>query len=155
MTLTTEPEALADAVIARVNRSSGLWQQFGFLGDVVTVNDDEARYHDEVPVTYFAETGLMSEHHTYDHAFVVTLEYGPDHDKIDPFDVTVNRTAQDDASRAHDAAYLHPVVRYHREGSPVATHHLAENLENRWDRPEVHVKPLTEFVRRCLSGAEG
>jgi thioredoxin reductase len=149
------PEAVADAVIARVNRSSALWQQFGFLADVVTVAGAEARYHEEVPVAYFTETGLMTADHAYDHAFVVTLEYGPDHDQVDPFDVTVNRIAQDDPGQAHDAAYLHPVVRYHREGTVVATHHLAENLENRWNRPDVHVKPLVEFVRRSLSGAEG
>ncbi|MFG1606574.1 NAD(P)-binding domain-containing protein [Actinoplanes sp. NPDC049265] len=149
------PEAIAGSVIERVNRSSGLWQQFGFLADVVTVSRSEARHHEEVPVAYFAETGLGSAGHDYDHAFAVTLEYGPGHDQVDPFDVTINRIEQDDPSRAHDAAYLHPVVRYHREGALVATHHLAENLENEWNRPEVHVKPLVEFVRRCLSGAEG
>jgi thioredoxin reductase len=149
------PEAVADAIVQRVNRSSGLWQQFGFLADVVTVAETEARYHEEVPVAYFTETGLMTADHEYDHAFVVTLEYGPDHDQVDPFDVTINRIAQDDAGKAHDAAYLHPVVRYHREGTVVATHHLAENLENRWNRPDVHVKPLVEFVRRALQGAEG
>jgi thioredoxin reductase len=149
------PEAVADAIVARVNRSSGLWQQFGVLADVVTVAATEARYHEEVPVAYFTETGLMTSDHEYDHAFVVTLEYGAGHDLVDPFDVTINRISQDDASRAHDAAYLHPVVRYHREGTVVATHHLAENLENRWNRPDVHVKPLVEFVRRALQGAEG
>ena len=149
------PEAITESIVERVNRSSGLWQQFGVLADVVTVSREEARYHEEVPVSYFTETGLMTADHEYDHAFAVTLEYGPGHDQVDPFDVTINRIAQDDASRAHDAAYLHPVVRYHREGVLVATHHLAENLENEWNRPEAHVKPLVEFVRRCLTGAEG
>ncbi|MER6585844.1 NAD(P)-binding domain-containing protein [Micromonospora chalcea] len=148
------PEAIADAVVARVNRTSALWQQFGFLADVVTVAGSDARYHEEVPVEYFTGTGLRTPDHDYEHAFVVTLEYGPEHDQVDPFDVTVNRVAQDVAGQAHDAAYLHPVVRHHRAGRVVATHHLAENLENRWDRPETHVAPLVAFVDSCLSSAE-
>ena len=84
-------------------------------------------------------------------AFAVTLEYGPDHDKIDPFDITVSRVAQDVVGQAHAAAYLHPVVRHHRDGQVVAVHHLAENLENQWDKPDVHRAPLAAFVARCLA----
>lgn len=148
-------DAMTDAIIGRVNRTSALWQQFGFLADVVTVAGADARYHEEVPVDYFTSTGLFTADHDYEHAFVVTLEYGPDHDKVDPFDISVGRIAQDAVGQAHDAAYLHPVVRYHREGQLVATHHLAENLENEWNRPAVHVDPLRGFLGRCLSGAEG
>ncbi|MEU8661035.1 NAD(P)-binding domain-containing protein [Actinoplanes philippinensis] len=144
------PEAVTDAVIARVNRTSALWQQFGFLADVVTVGQDGARYHDEVPVDWFVRHGLATADHDYRDAFVVTLEYGPDHDKVDPFDISVARIAQDTPGQAHDAAYLHPVVRHYRDGVLAATHHLAENLENQWDRPEAHVKPLAAFVARAL-----
>ncbi len=83
--------------------------------------------------------------------FVVTLEYGPDHDKVDPFDITVARVAQDDTERSFDAAYLHPVVRHHRDGELVAVHHLAENLENEWAKPAVHRDPLIAFFGRELS----
>ncbi|WP_341716429.1 NAD(P)-binding domain-containing protein [Micromonospora sp. FIMYZ51] len=147
-------ESIAEAIVARVNRTSALWQQFSFLGDVVTVAGPDARYHDEVPVEYFAQTGLRTADHDYRHAFVVTLEYGPDHDQVDPFDITVARVAQNVVGQAHAAAYLHPVVRHHRAGQVVATHHLAENLENQWDRPDVHVAPLTAFLGRCLSSVE-
>jgi len=135
------PAAISAAIIERVNRSSALWQQFGFLADVVTVTGDEARYHEEMPVDYF-RTSVKGN------AFVVTLEYGPEHDQVDPFDITVSRIAQDTVGQAHDAAYLHPVVRHYRDGEVVGTHHLAENLENRWDRPDVHVAPLTAFLGR-------
>ncbi|MEV4756461.1 NAD(P)-binding domain-containing protein [Micromonospora sp. NPDC049559] len=148
-------ESAADAIIERVNRSSGLWQQFGVLADVVTVAGTDARYHEEVPVEYFAGTGLAAADHPVEHAFVVTLEYGPDHDRVDPFDISVGRIAQDVVGQAHDAAYLHPVVRYHRDGRVLAVHHLAENLENRWDRPDVHRAPLVAFLDRCLDGTVG
>ncbi|GAA1742118.1 FAD-dependent oxidoreductase [Luedemannella helvata] len=145
------PDAITDAIIARINRTSALWQQFAVLADVVTVAGGAARYHDEVPVDYFARAGLSTEDHAVTDAFVVTLEYGPDHDKVDPFDITVTRVAQDTVGQAHDAAYLHPVVRHHRDGQVVAVHHLAENLDNQWDKPDVHRAPLAAFVARCLS----
>lgn len=145
------PAAITAAVVERVNRTSALWQQFGVLADVVTVDGGTARYHQEVPVAYHARVGLGPDGHD-DDEFVVTLEYGPDHDKVDPFDVSVHRIAQDTPGTAHDAAYLHPVVRHHRHGEHVATHHVAENLENRWDRPDAHVAPLETFVADALAG---
>jgi thioredoxin reductase len=130
------PAALADAVLDRVNRTSALWQQFGVLGDVIVVDGDGARYLEELPLSYVDGQ-----------PFVVTLEYGPDHDKVDPFDITVRRAAQDDADRAHDASYLHPVVRHGN-----AVHHVAENLENDWTSPAAHRDPLVAFFARELAG---
>jgi thioredoxin reductase len=147
--LDVAPDAIADAIVARVNRSSALWQQFAVMGDVVTVTGGTARYTEEVPVAYVADGGLG----TAEHRFVTTLEYGPDHDTVDPFDITIPRVAENDAANAHDAAYLHPVVRYYRDGTLTATHHLAENLENHWDLPAVHQQPLAVFVKECLAGA--
>ncbi|MGC9538980.1 NAD(P)-binding domain-containing protein [Streptomyces sp. UG1] len=140
--LDASPCALADAVVARVNRSSALWQQFGVLGDlIVTAPGEPARYHEEVPVAY-AHQSRLTEGAEY---FTVTLEYGPDHDKVDPFDITVRRTAQNSVDDAFDAAYLHPVIRRFRAGELLGTHHMAENLENEWDHPEVHHAPLARF----------
>ncbi|MFF5158189.1 NAD(P)-binding domain-containing protein [Streptomyces sp. NPDC000348] len=145
-TLPAAPEAVADALVERVNRSSGLWQQFGFLGDVVTVHDDRALYQEEVPLDYVTDGGLGPAAHR----FVVDLEYGPDHDHVDPFDVTVPRVRENDPEHAVDSTYLHPVVRHYREGDLAGTHHLAENLENDWDIPAVHRQPLAAFVKSCL-----
>ncbi|CAM5683694.1 NAD(P)-binding domain-containing protein [Streptomyces fumanus] len=145
-TLPAAPEAIADAVIERVNRSSGLWQQFGFLGDVVGVHGDLAVYQEEVPLDLVTGGGLGPA----GHRFVVDLEYGPGHADVDPFDVTVPRVAENDAEHAGDSVYLHPVVRHYRDGVLDATHHLAENLENDWDLPAVHRQPLTAFVKECL-----
>jgi Pyridine nucleotide-disulphide oxidoreductase len=142
-----QPEALADAVLARVNRTSALWQQFGVLGDLLVVDGSgPVRYLEEVPAD------LAREGEFGDDYFIVTLEYGPDHDKVDPFDIGVGRIAQDQPGEAHDAAYLHPVVRHYRGGEPVAVHHVAENLENQWDKPAAHRDPLRGFFARELAG---
>ncbi len=125
-------EAVTEAVLARVNRTSGLYQQFGALGDVVLRDSGgTARYLEEVPVDLVLDGGLdaLSEGggagggegaETAD-VLVVTLEYGPDHDKVDPFDVTIARVAQDDAEHALDATYLHPVVRLYRKSGQAGT----------------------------------
>jgi thioredoxin reductase len=144
------PEALADAVIERVNRSSALWQQFSVMADVILPSEDgEAQYVEEVPVLYALDGGLGSEADAP--LIAVTLEYGPDHDKVDPFDITLKRTAQNDADRAHDAAYLHPVIRVYRDREIVAEHHLAENLENNWDGELSHRAPLVAFFEKVAA----
>ncbi|MFC0112165.1 NAD(P)-binding domain-containing protein [Kibdelosporangium aridum] len=68
---TVEPtqDAISDAIIARVNVSSALWQQFSVLGDVVTVDGDTALYQDEVPIAYVADGGFGPARHR----FVVNL----------------------------------------------------------------------------------
>lgn len=146
--LSDEPQTLAEAVIARVNRSSALWQQFGSLCDLLVVSrDGTARYYEELP----SDHARLSEGGPGESRFVITLEYGPDHDRIDPFDISVNRIAQDDPENSHDARYLHPVVRLYRGREQVAEHHVAENLENEWHGP-AHREPLVAFFAQVLAG---
>ena len=149
---TATPADLAAAVVERVNRTSALWQQFGVLADVLVVGDpgEPAWYHQEVPVGYVHE-GLVAPGSGAD-VFVITLEYGPDHDKVDPFDISVRRVAQDVVGTAHDAAYLHPVIRHYRRGALRGTHHMAENLENEWNSTGVHVEPLSAFLAGSARG---
>jgi thioredoxin reductase len=145
-----EPQALMEAVVARVNRTSALWQQFAFLCDLIVVDTDgRARYYEELPVDYVRDSDLR----TADCYFTVTLEYGPDHVKVDPFDISISRIAQDDAKHSHDARYLHPLVRLYRHNELVAEHHLAENLENDWAGPAQRA-PLNEFFSRHIASGE-
>ena len=88
-----------------------------------------------------------------DCCFLITLEYGPNHDRVDPFDISVRRIAQNSAEEAHEAQYLHPVVRWYASGQLVATHHVSENLENEWNGP-AHHRPLQAFFARALSGGK-
>lgn len=48
------PQAMAEAVIERIKRSSALSQQFGLLADVLAVPGDggPTRYYEEVPLAY-------------------------------------------------------------------------------------------------------
>ena len=115
-----EPEALAEAIIERVNSASGLFQQHGFLADLVLCGEILS-YHEEVPVDYVGRDGFPDA----EDYFLVTLE------------------------RADEGQYVHPVIRHVRFGVPVATHHVSENLENEWNRP-AHRRPLLTFLTREL-----
>ncbi|MEW2546768.1 NAD(P)-binding domain-containing protein [Streptomyces sp. NPDC047002] len=151
--LPADAAAVADAVIARVNRSSALWQQFGFLGDAVLLGTDgSVRYCEEIPVAHLHSAAAAGT--TFDGVaeyFTVTLEYGADHDVINPFDVSVRRPGQQDTTGL-DGRYLHPVVRHFTAGTaePAAEHHLTENLENEWDSESVHRAPLRAFLETRL-----
>jgi thioredoxin reductase len=144
-----QPEAMSEAVIARVNRASALWQQFASLCDLIVISGDGiAHYYEEVPMSYVRD-GFPAEQH-----ITISLEYGPDHDRFDPFDISVARVAQDDPLQSHDARYLHPVVRFYRRGQMAAEHHVAENLENEWNGP-MHREPLKAFLAEALGGTAG
>ncbi|TDP94995.1 NAD(P)-binding domain-containing protein [Labedaea rhizosphaerae] len=144
--LAASPAAIADAVIARVNRTSALWQQFGFLCDAVLVGrDSSVHYLEEVPVAYLHEAVARGEFGDVDSYFAVTLEYGADHDTVDPFDITAGRVSQESTSGL-DGRYLHPAVRRFRAGELIGEHHITENLENEWDSEEVHRAPLVRFL---------
>ncbi|MGA4843588.1 NAD(P)-binding domain-containing protein [Streptomyces sp. G45] len=151
------PEAAADAVIARVNRSSALWQLFAFMADALLIGPDgTVRHHEEVPLAHLHRAVADGDFGDVSRYLAVTLEYGADHDRVNPFDVQVGRVTQSDTSGL-DGRYLHPVVRVFDGGSaagtPVAEHHLTENLENEWDSEEVHRAPLLRFLRAHLAPA--
>lgn len=145
--LAADPRELMEVVVARVNRTSALWQQFGFLCDMVgLMPDGSARYWQELPVDYVHERQFCGA----ESYFTITLEYGPDHDRLDPFDIAVGRISQGDAERSAEGRYLHPVVRRFRRGVLIATHHVTENLENEWTAP-VHRDPLQAFFAREIA----
>lgn len=135
-TVEATEEGLTRAVIERVNRSSGLWQQFGFLSDVIVVpQEGEARYYEELPTAYIPESDLGRAGQLYG----VTLEFGPV--QRDPFRIE----RKPDPARAEDSAFLHPVIRRYSRGEAADQIHLLENLYGEWRDPTLHVEPLRQF----------
>jgi thioredoxin reductase len=140
------PEAVCEALLERINQSSALWQQFGFLGDVLVPEADGiVSYLEELPVAYVAEGGIGR----LDDYCVLTLEYGDnsERDLIQP--KGAYRPEKNDAANAHTGPGLHPIVRRFRGGRQVAEHHVMEDLYGEWYE-DVHTGPLLEFFRRVL-----
>lgn len=138
------PAALADAALARLNRSSALWQQFGFLGDVMRLDGDGgASYFEELPVAWVPGAELFAGH---EH-FVVTLEFGTI--QGDPFNVS----RIPDPALAERSTFLHPVVRHWVDGQRVGELHLLENLYGEWKDDQAHRQPLLAFFEQRLARA--
>jgi thioredoxin reductase len=138
-TLEATTDSVLDAIIRRVNKSSALWQQFGFLCDLIVMPEGggaPARYYEELPVDYVHDTELGENRHYY----IVTLEFG----KVtgDPFNIVRHPTP----SEAEKSVFLHPVVRRFDGARLVAEHHLLEDLYGEWIKPDMHINPLREFI---------
>lgn len=144
--LPATPEALAGVVLARINRSAALWQQYAFLCDLIEVMPDgTCRYCEEVPVDHVLDGSFG----TSARFFTVTLEYGDGHDAIDPFDVAVGRAWEADPS--HDDRYLHPVIRHYHNGEPVSVLRLPEDVCNDWTGDAAYRTPLRGFFSAALA----
>lgn len=138
-------EGLTEAVLGRVNRSSALWQQFGFLADVIQVDPNgAARYVEELPVDHVHDT----EWGQHPHYYLVTLEYGLA--GSDPFAIERNP----DPEHADDSVFLHPVLRQYRGDDLVRELHLIEELYAEWDDPERHHEPVRRFFAESLAEAD-
>lgn len=136
------PDAIAGAFLRRINQSSALWQQFGFLCDLVVVANGGAgaRYYEELPVAYVHDAGLGENEHYY----TATLEFG----KItgDPFNIE----RFPDACQAERSTFLHPVIRRYSGRRLVSEQHLLEDLYGEWVKKEQHFDPLTNFLRNDI-----
>lgn len=145
-------EAITSHVIKSVNRTSSLWQQFGFIGDALVIdhNNKEARYYSNIPVDFAKDTYFMKE----EEYFLITLEYGHEIFEKSPDPFKIERVHRNDVANADQSAFLHPIVRQYRGGELVSTHHIIEDFENLWSEEEVHVQPLFKYFQQQLKSAE-
>jgi thioredoxin reductase len=129
-------DVLARAILDRVNRSSALWQQFGFLSDICQLSwrSGEATYYEEMPIEYARERFSQEPY------LCIALEFG--HTEGSPF----STLRHPDPRLAERSSFLHPVVRYFENSEMVAEHHILEDLSGEWRKEQVHVRPLREFL---------
>lgn len=131
---------LLAAISERINRSSGLWQQPGFLCDAFVIDEAAERieHRQELPADYIHEQWGRGE----TRYITVSLEFG--HRKFDnPFNVP--RIARDNVHSAADSNFLHPVVRVYAGDQLQTEHHVIEDLAGEWREPE-HLGPLQRFL---------
>lgn len=145
-------EAITEAILARINRSSALWQQTGFLCDLVVVprNGGPARYYEELPAAYVHD----SPFDRYADYYTVTLEFGDEVIARSANPLAIDRVNKDDADRAALSAAIHPIVRRHARGALVNEHHVIEDIEGVW-LEDVHIGPLVAYFHSQLSATEG
>ena len=138
--IAASPSALAAAVLERANRAPALWQQTGFLCDVLVRSSDgqSFQYYEDV-ATQYVHDGSFSRNEEY---HVVTLEFGLDIIYASPDPLAVNRIHKDDSQRASLSTGIHPIIRRYSQGQLVAEHHVLEDIIPEWDEPDSHIAPL-------------
>jgi thioredoxin reductase len=132
-------DAYLRALMQRMNTASSLFQQPGFLADVIRIDEGQARYFESLPIDLVRQELALGMPRP---AVVLTFEYGI-HD-VDPFDVV---RYPDDGSKTH---LIHPVVRVIHRDAVTAEHHVAEALDYNWSKPQ-YERPLRHFLKRELS----
>jgi len=142
------PESLTEAIIRRVNLSSGLWQQTGFLCDLIVILGEGklARYYEEIPTDYVHESNL-GQHEYY---YTITLEFGLEIINASPDPFALKRVHKDDFENATQSPNLHPIIRRFSGSILICEHHVIEDIASEW-LENVHVKPLQEFLRNQFS----
>ncbi|MEV7970195.1 NAD(P)-binding domain-containing protein [Sphaerisporangium sp. NPDC088356] len=144
--LPVDPDQLTATMLDRVNHSSALWTQFEYLCDAYVVDEAAGQilHYVDLPEDYAVER--FAGHPL---CFTVTLRWGRA-DYGDVFAIQRHPTPE----RAHESAFLHPVVRAWRHGEQVGERHLLEDLLAQWRDPARHVQPLRAFLASRLGTPE-
>ncbi|WP_299404924.1 NAD(P)-binding domain-containing protein [Acaryochloris sp. IP29b_bin.148] len=145
------PTSMTDIILERVNRSSGLWQQTGYLCDVINIPDNggSAQYLQDIPVDYVQDSDLNQN----DHYYTITLEFGLDIINASPDPFAVERIHKDDLKRAELSSGIHPIIRRYCKGILVSEHHVIEDIASEW-KEDVHVQPLLKFFTEQLAPSQ-
>lgn len=142
--LTLAPDAVSSEIARRVNVTSALWQQTGFIGDLIVVDRacGVARYYEDLAVDYVHDSDFGREEDYY----VITLEFGLDVINASPDPFAVERVHKEDYERADFSSGIHPIVRRYSRGRLVSEHHVIEDIASEW-KEEVHTRPLLDYMR--------
>lgn len=145
------PQVFTNEILKRVNRSSALWQQTGFLCDVIFVSEDEQRgkYYHEVPKDYLLDSDLGKHNHYY----TISLEFGHEYLDAFPDPFAIERVHKDDIHNAEQSPSLHPIIRRYCQGKLVAEHHVIEDIASEW-KEDVHIQPLLKFMTEQLTHSQ-
>jgi thioredoxin reductase len=134
-------------IIQRVNKTSALWQQTGYLGDVLVYDNNKKvfYYYEEFPIDYVHEVDLAKR----EDYFTVTLEFGQE--RIDQYQnvFAIDRVHKDDFLHAYLSTGIHPIVRHYRNQQFISEHHLIEDFDSIWAE-KVHREPLQAYFDQAL-----
>lgn len=143
-TLPATVKALTEHVVYRINHGSAIFQQPGFMGDMIAIDNNYAYYYNDMPLDYVRQ-GALGEHSAY---FTISLEYG-DFSRIeDPFYIERDPRPE----QAHLTAYLHPIIRFYKGRNLVAERHVPEDLENVYSA-EIYTNVIHNIFAECLPAA--
>ena len=133
----------AELILKLINKTSALWQQPGFLGHPIKINqhDKTLVLYDYLPVDFIKNNLFSNEKY-----LIITLEFGQDK-PIDPFNAP--RPKRDNYNHAHESLFLHPIIRIFDGAKLKSSHHVIEDFDAVWNEKE-HYIPLTNYLEKSL-----
>lgn len=140
-------DELMDTIVERMNQSSALWQQTGYLVDAIELDTKErqCRYYQELPIDYIRPLWEQEDKHF----FLLSLEFTPLPADADPLNLP--RPHRENHAAAEQSSFIHPVLRHYHGSELLSEHHVIEDLEGQWLEPE-HLRPLGHYLRSTLHG---
>ena len=143
-----EPEALAQTILERMSRVSSLWQQVGFLCDIVTLPKEGAgsgRWYRDLSPRFVLEQGMGAD---------PELEYYLIQFRFGEFAGTVfDNPREAEPYTGELSAQIHPVVERYRGKTLLAQHHVLEDFLSDWSTRD-YWQPLADFFADKTEGNE-
>lgn len=135
-----EPTALAQTVLQRMSQISSLWQQVGFLCDIVVIPEEGAKtgrwYHDLNPL-YVEEQGFGADPSS--RYYLIQFRFGK-------FAGTVFDNPREAGPYSGElSAQIHPVIELFEGGQLQRQHHVLEDFLSDWSTRD-YWQPLSEFL---------
>ncbi|WP_018015945.1 NAD(P)-binding domain-containing protein [Teredinibacter turnerae] len=143
------PESLAFSILERMNRVSSLWQQVGFLADMIVLPEDESenvKYYTDLPYQYIREncTDLAQGCRFYIAMFRLGKTHGD----------SLSHERPSNLFEGQDSIAIHPVYeQYDGNGERIGEFHLLEDLLADWSRPD-YVNAAKEYFKSTMHGKE-
>ncbi|MGI9213965.1 MAG: hypothetical protein ACR2HF_15970, partial [Methylococcaceae bacterium] len=117
-------------IITRLSNTSGLYQLYGMLSDVLVINDDNTvQMFYELPVTYV----VKDSNFTNKKIIVFTLELGFDTFENGYTD-SLNFVRRNDPQRPANVAFVHPAFRLYDQGEFIKGDNTRSSIVTRFDK---------------------
>ncbi|XP_068192921.1 FAD-dependent oxidoreductase domain-containing protein 2 isoform X2 [Antennarius striatus] len=160
---TLKTSQLQSWILKRISESSGMYQMFEMLVDVILLRGSHCEYVEEFPVQALPQFSTVSGHEVSHHGMIILLfQYG----KNKNVDFLGKDRAQTEWTEAWLSNFLHPVLYYFDTlpteadmkmrpsrwplPRPKAIHHMIEDFLAEWDSPKSHIQPLRRFLEHCM-----
>ena len=142
-------DILVDKILYRINNSSGLYQMFGCLVDIVIISEKNFIYIKEIPKK-LVESDYVNK---YD-ILMIELNYGNYGGHIrylknledSSYVFGKDRAKGVDPEFAHKSNFLHPILWLYKNKKIVKKHHISEHVLSEYKLTKTHILPLKNFI---------
>lgn len=137
-------EDVQQELFRRINTASSLYQMYGELCDVIVASDkgeDHFYYYYDLPLS-FVKSQFRGQN-----TFVLKFMIATRSNNQDAFKYIPEATP----STPEQSVFIHPVISTLGSSCDLANDlHLLENIDIEWSDPDLHIKPVREFLHKNI-----